>query len=77
MKMYNIENVDSFFKAVGSCKGKVELVTDSGLYNLKSALSQIIASAKVFSNGPVRELELKFSDGDDCLKMMKYCMSGC
>ena len=42
MKLYKIKNIDRFFDAVNRCEGKVELVTDTGIYNLKSTLSQII-----------------------------------
>ena len=37
MKVKNITNIEGFFKAVDSCKGKVELVTGEGVrLNLKS-----------------------------------------
>ena len=62
MKMYSIKNVDKFFAEIDKCEGKVELVTDTVLYNLKSKMSQIVASAKAFSGDVVNELELKFSN---------------
>ena len=73
MKMYDVENIDGFFDTVNKCEGKVELVTDSGIYNLKSKMSQIVACAKAFSNGCIRELELRFSNTEDCMKMTRFC----
>ena len=41
MKVQNITDIEGFFKAIDSCKGKVELVTGEGdRLNLKSKLSQ-------------------------------------
>ena len=77
MKMYGIKDVDSFFKAIENCEGKVELITENGLYNLKSKLSQVVACAKAFSNGSTnKEFELKFSNNADAFSMMQYCVSG-
>ena len=40
MKVQNITDIEGFFKAIDSCKGKVELVTGEGdRLNLKSKLS--------------------------------------
>ena len=37
MKVQNITDIEGFFKAIDSCKGKVELVTGEGdRLNLKS-----------------------------------------
>lgn len=44
MKVQNITDIEGFFKAIDSCKGKVELVTGEGdRLNLKSKLSQYVS----------------------------------
>ena len=59
MKVFNITDIDAFFKVIDACQGRVELVTGEGdRLNLKSKLSQYVALAKVFSDGVIEELEL-------------------
>lgn len=49
MKVQNITDIEGFFKAIDSCKGKVELVTGEGdRLNLKSKLSQYVSLATIF-----------------------------
>lgn len=76
MKIYNIKDIDSFFKTVDSCKGKVELVTGEGdRLNLKSKLSQYVSMAKVFTDGTIGELELIAYEPEDIDKLVKYMMN--
>ena len=76
MKIYNIKDIDSFFKTVDSCKGKVELVTSEGdRLNLKSKLSQYVSMAKVFTDGTIGELELIAYEPEDIDKLVKYMMN--
>lgn len=76
MKIYNIKDIDSFFKTVDSCKGRVELVTEEGdRLNLKSKLSQYVSMAKVFSDGVIGELELIAYEPEDIDKLVKYMMN--
>lgn len=76
MKIYNIKDIDSFFKTVDSCKGKVELVTEEGdRLNLKSKLSQYVSMAKVFTDGTIGELELIAYEPEDIDKLVKYMMN--
>ena len=76
MKIYNIKDIDSFFKTVDSCKGKVELVTGEGdRLNLKSKLSQYVSMAKVFTDGTIGELELIADEPEDIDKLVKYMMN--
>ena len=57
MKVFNITDIDAFFKVIDACQGRVELVTGEGdRLNLKSKLSQYVALAKVFSDGVIEEL---------------------
>ncbi len=46
MKFRHIKDIDGFFEAVGSCKGRVELVTDEG-----DRLEPEIQADPVFGDG--------------------------
>ena len=75
MKVTNVTDIDGFFKMIGSCKGKVELVTGEGdCINLKSKLSQFVALAKVFSSNEIPELELVAYDKEDVTRIMDFMM---
>ena len=77
MKLFNINDVDTFFTVIDSCHGKVELVSPDGdCINLKSKLSQYISIAKLFSDGYIKELELKVYDEEDKIRLMKYMYQG-
>lgn len=77
MKIANITDVNSFFKVLDECKGKVELVSPEGdRINLKSKLSQYFALATVFSDGYIKELELVATDKDDVERLIKYMYQG-
>lgn len=77
MNLYNIKNIDSFFKLVESCRGKVELVTDEGdRLNLKSKLCQYVAFAELFSNGSVPKMTLIADDPEDKEKLIKFMING-
>lgn len=78
MKITNITDIDGFFKAVDSCKGRVELVTGEGdRLNLKSKLSQYVSLANIFSNGTaIPELEIVCSEPSDVDILMKYMIQG-
>lgn len=74
MKLYNIDNVEEFFKVVDQCQGTVELVSKEGdRLNLKSQLTKYIAVANLFNNkAMIDELELVAYDPDDTERLMKY-----
>ena len=78
MKITNITDIDGFFKAVDSCKGRVELVTGEGdRLNLKSKLSQYVSLANIFSNGiTIPELEIVAYEKEDIDKIMSYMING-
>lgn len=78
MKFYNVTDIDGFFKAIGSCKGQVLLVTGEGdRLNLKSKLSKVLAYANIFSNGEkIPEMEILTSDPDDMRKLMEFMITG-
>ncbi|MDF2950769.1 MAG: hypothetical protein K0S18_352 [Anaerocolumna sp.] len=77
MKVKNITDIESFFKVVDSCVGKVELVSTEGdRINLKSKLTQYFSMAKIFSDGMISELEILAYEPEDVDKLIKYMMEG-
>ena len=77
MKLYNIADVDAFFKVIDSCKGDVFLISNEGdKINLKSKLCQYLAMAKIFSSEYIKELSLEISDEKDTEKLVSFMMSG-
>lgn len=78
MKVKNIKNIEGFFKAVDSCKGKVELVTGEGdRLNLKSKLCQYVSMANLFSNGEmIPQLEIIAYEREDIDKLIDFINTG-
>lgn len=77
MKVQNITDVNKFFKVIGECKGKVELVSQEGdRLNLKSKLTQYVALAGVLTDGTIDELELIAYEPDDVAKLMSFMING-
>lgn len=75
IKFYHIKDVEGFFKAVGECKGTVELITSDGdRLNLKSRLCQYISFAKIVANGNIPEMEIVTSDTEDGVKLLDFVM---
>ena len=75
MKVQNITDIEGFFKAIDSCKGKVELVTGEGdRLNLKSKLSQYVSMANIFSDGTIAELEILAYEPEDITKLVNFMM---
>ena len=73
MKVQNITDIEGFFKAIDSCKGKVELVTGEGdRLNLKSKLSQYVSLATIFSNGEIPEMEIIAHEKEDIDRLISY-----
>lgn len=77
MKVQNINDVDKFFEVIGSCKGRIELVTGEGdRLNLKSKLSQYVSLANIFSDGKITELEILAYEPEDTHKLVEFMMRG-
>lgn len=77
MKFYNVTNLEEFFKAVDSCKGKVELVTGNGdRLNLKSNICKYVAFSSLIANADVPELELVVEEAEDVDKLLNYMING-
>lgn len=71
MRIKAITDVEKFFALIDGFEGKAELVTDSGdRYNLKSKLSQLVATAKVLSSEDDIDADLVISDPEE-EKMIK------
>lgn len=77
MKIQNITDVESFFKVVDECKGKVELVSPEGdRINLKSKLSQYVSMASIFSQGYIKELDIVAHEKEDVERLIHYMYQG-
>lgn len=76
MKIYNVKDVDGFFKVIDSCKGKVELITGEGdRLNLKSKLCQFVSLTTLLkSDVEIPELELLAYEPEDTDKLIKFLM---
>ena len=76
MKIYNIKDVDGFFKVIDSCKGRVELITSEGdRLNLKSKLCQYVSLTGILNSAvEIPELELVAYEHEDTEKLIKFLM---
>lgn len=76
MKIYNIKNIDGFFKVIDSCEGRVDLVTSEGdRLNLKSKLSQFVSlSTMLQSDVEIPELEIVAYEPADTEKLFNFLM---
>lgn len=77
MKIRDISEPASFFKAVNTCAGRVELMTAEGdCLNLKSRLCQYIALTQMFEDkrveGIEEGIELVLSEPCDLNKLLPY-----
>lgn len=73
MKIKNITDVGKFFEVVGTCKGRVELVSSEGdRLNLKSKLSQYVALSQLFADARIDDVEIIFSEPEDVAKMVDF-----
>lgn len=76
MKIYDIKNIDGFFKVIDSCEGRVDLVTSEGdRLNLKSKLSQFVSlSSMLQSNVAIPELEIVAYEPADTERLFNFLM---
>ena len=77
MKIRDISEPASFFKAVNTCAGRVELMNAEGdCLNLKSRLCQYIALTQMFEDkrveGIEEGIELVLSEPCDLNKLLPY-----
>ena len=74
MKLYNIKDVNEFYKMIDSCKGTVMLVTPEGdRLNLKSKLSQYVSLTSFFASGTIPELDIVAYEAEDTKRSLD-CM---
>ena len=83
MKRFNItlfnvneNNIDKFFKLVEECSGKIELVSDGFVLDLRSKLAQYVGITKIFMNKEVEEIELVIHEPDDANKFLEFMIDG-
>ena len=76
MKLYNIKDIDGFFKVIDSCEGKIELIGEDLRLNLKSKLTQYFALAQMFNDGEIPEMEIIAYNQDDVNKLINFMAGG-
>ena len=73
MKIEKIKNIQEFFKIIGSCEGRVELLTGEGdRLNLKSKLCQYLSMGQIFSRQEELHLEIVASEEKDLQKICRF-----
>lgn len=77
MKIKSITDISKFLDVVGSCQGKVELITNDGdRLNLKSKLSQFIALSHFFTEVKIDEIEIVVHEPEDTSLLLDYLIRG-
>ena len=76
MKLYNIKDIDGFFKVIDSCEGKIELIGEDLRLNLKSKLTQYFALAQMFNDGAIPEMEILAYNQNDVNKLINFMAGG-
>nr|WP_314459627.1 polya polymerase [uncultured Clostridium sp.] len=73
MRVKQIKDIDAFFKALATCHGRVELITDDkDVLNLASKLTQFIGLTRVFGNPEIESYEIVCYNGEDYQKIKEY-----
>src|SRR5699024_12690083 len=76
MKFKNIKSLKKLFEIIDSCYGRVDLVSQDMVLNLKSNLAKYFAFSQLVSDGIVEEMELRAYDSEDIAKLTKFMMEG-
>ena len=76
MKFKNVKNLKKLFEIIDSCYGRVDLVSQDIVLNLKSNLAKYFAFSQLVSDGIVEEMELRAYDSEDISKLTKFMMEG-
>ncbi|MDO4266752.1 MAG: polya polymerase [Eubacteriales bacterium] len=75
MKMYDIDDYDSFMKLINLCKGNVYVISGEGdRLNLKSKLTQFVALSQLFKSSVIEELELETENDEDAAEIVDFMM---
>ncbi|MDF2510740.1 MAG: hypothetical protein K0S04_606 [Herbinix sp.] len=73
MRVKQVKDIDAFFKALETCQGRVELITDDkDVLNLASKLTQFIGLTRVFSNPDIASYEIVCYNGEDYNNIKEY-----
>ena len=77
MKLTNIENAESFMRAIDACKGKIELIGPDIRVNLKSKMTQLLSLARLFdADIELGDFEIIAYEPDDVLFLMQFLATG-
>ncbi len=73
MRVKQVKDVDGFFKALDTCNGRVELITDEkDVLNLASKLTQFIGLTTIFSNPSIESYEIVCYEASDYDKISQF-----
>ena len=74
MRLFNLRDVDRFFKIVDECEGRVDLITSYGdVFNLKSELTKYYSVVSLLTNeAAVKEIEIKTYSAEDAHRFVQF-----
>lgn len=76
IKLFNLTNIEGFFKTVQKCKGNVYIKSAQGdCFNLKSNLTKYIAFTEILSNAKADELVLEVDNDEDNLLFINFMIN--
>lgn len=76
MKLKDVKNINKFFEIVDKCYGRVDLVCQDMVLNLKSNLAKYFAFTQLCSDDIVDEIEILVYDKEDKDRFVKFMMEG-
>lgn len=76
MRFKNISDIDGLFQVIDQCKGRVDIVTNDMVLNLKSDLAKYFVLAQAFSDGVVKDMELVAFNQEDRERLIEFMMNG-
>lgn len=76
LKLKNVTDIEGLFKVIDECKGRVDIITDDMILNLKSNLAKYFALAQVFSDGAIGSMEIIAFNPEDNAKLLNFMMRG-
>lgn len=72
MKLKNVSNIDGLFDVIKQCNGRVDIVTDDMVLNLKSEIARYFVVSQALSDGVIREIELVVFNQEDRANILDF-----
>lgn len=72
----NVKDLPKFFDVINTCKGRVILVSDDMMLNLKSELTKYVSFAELVSAGSdkIPEIEILAYEREDVDKLLNFAI---